>query len=100
MAASRGSTYTSAGKQTCLFGRTKTLFLSRGGCRYNKFCVSSTKIMLSLSFHLVKAIRKGWCGVGELVLATAMATVIIFLQLLIVAVSHSPVQFECSKCAF
>jgi len=62
--------------------------------------VSSTKIILSLSFHLVKAIRKGWCGVGELVLATAMATVIIFLQLLIVAVSHSPVQFECPKCAF
>jgi len=27
-------------------------------------CVSSTKIMLSLSFHLVKAIRKGWCEVG------------------------------------
>ena len=56
--------------------------------------------MLSLSFHLVKAILKGLCGVGELVLATAMATITIFLQLLIVAVSHSPVQFECPKCAF
>jgi len=62
--------------------------------------VSSTKIMLSLSFHLVKAILKGLCGVGELVLATAMETITIFLQLLIVAVSHSPVQFECPKCAF